>query len=416
MPEADLAWLLAAFGLVALMFPGLALYYGGLLGIKNVLNMIMMVMSTLATTSVLYVLYGYGMVSGNSVGGLGIIGNPFEASGMIDFQADDGSGGAQSIYWAAFFILFGAITIAIVASGAAGRMKFGSWIVFSAIWLTLVYFPMAHWVFTFTDEESGYVGGWLRNVVQLHDFAGGTAVHMTAGVGALALALVLGKRKSAETRPHSLPLVILGAGILWFGWFGFNGGSAAGANFLAQYVVMTTLLAGSAGIFGYLIIEKIRDGKPTTLGLATGAIAGLVGITPSADTVSPLGALFVGLAAGAVVCWAITWKKKWNVDDSLDAFAVHGVGGIVGTLCVVLIGSGAAPGGVTGILFGGDLSIIWRELVAIAATCIYAFVMTYAIAWVMDKTMKIRVDEETEYRGLDIALHAETAYDNAGRE
>ncbi len=413
MPQADLAWLLASFALVALMFPGLALYYGGLLGTNNVLNMLMMVLSTLAVTGVLYVLYGYGMVSGNSVGGLGLVGNPLEFIGLNGFEVDDGSGGPQSIYWAAFFILFGAITIAIVASGAAGRMKFGAWIIFSAVWLTLVYFPIAHWVFTFSDEETGYVGGWLRNVVQLHDFAGGTAVHMTAGVGALALALVLGKRKAPQAKPHNLPLVVLGAGILWFGWFGFNGGSAAGANFLSQYVVMTTLLAGCAGIVGYLVVENFRDGQPTTLGLATGAIAGLVGITPSADAVNPLGALVVGLAAGAVVCWAITWKKKLGVDDTLDAFAVHGVGGIVGTLCVVLIGAGSAPAGVTGVLFGGDWSIIWRELVAIAATCLYAFAATYAIAWTMNKTMNIRVDEDAERRGLDLALHSEAAYAGA---
>jgi Amt family ammonium transporter len=255
MPQADLAWLLAAFALVALMFPGLALYYGGLLGTNNVLNMFMMVLSTLAVTAVLYVLYGYGMVSGNSVAGLGLVGNPLEFFGMNGFEIDDGSGGPQSIYWAAFFVLFAAITIAIVASGAAGRMKFGAWIIFSALWLTAVYFPIAHWVFTYSDDETGYVGGWLRNVVHLHDYAGGTAVHMTAGVGALALALVLGKSKTPQAKPHNLPLVILGAGVLWFGWFGFNGGSAAGANFLAQYVVMTTLLAGCAGSVGYLVVE-----------------------------------------------------------------------------------------------------------------------------------------------------------------
>ncbi|MDQ0689471.1 ammonium transporter [Arthrobacter sp. W4I7] len=410
MPQADLAWLLAAFALVALMFPGLAFYYGGLLGTNNVLNMFMMVLSTLAVTAVLYVLYGYGMVSGNSIGGLGLIGNPLEFFGMSGFEVDDGTGGPQPIYWAAFFILFAAITIAIVASGAAGRMKFGAWIVFSAIWLTLVYFPIAHWVFTYTDEETGYVGGWLRNVVQLHDFAGGTAVHMTAGVAALALALVLGKHKAPQPKPHNLPFVILGAGILWFGWFGFNGGSAAGANFLSQYVIMTTFLSGCAGIVGYLLVERLRDGRPTTLGLVTGAIAGLVGITPSADAVSPLGALFVGIASGATVCWAITWKKKWGVDDTLDAFAVHGIGGIVGTLCVVLIGASSAPAGVTGVLFGGDWSILWRELTAIVATCAYTFVATYAIAWTMNKTMNIRVAEEAEHRGLDVTLHAESAY------
>ncbi|MFC5929711.1 ammonium transporter [Cryobacterium melibiosiphilum] len=410
MPAADLAWLLAAFALVSLMFPGLAMFYGGMLGTKNILNMLMMVMSSLAVTSVLYVLYGYSMVSGNSWGGLGIIGDPLEFFGLQTFVTDLETGGAEGLYWAAFFILFAAITIAIVASGAAGRMKFGAWILFSALWLTLVYFPLAHQVFTFSDPESGYVGGWLRNVIELHDFAGGTAVHMNAGVAALALAMVLGKRKSAAHRPHNLPMVVLGAGILWFGWYGFNGGSAAGANFLAQYVVLTSLLAGSAGIIGFCLIEKIRNGKATTLGMASGAIAGLVGITPSADAVDPIGALLVGIASGAVVCLALTWKTKLGIDDTLDAFAVHGVGGVVGVICVVLFADSAAPAGITGILFGGNLDIVWRELVAITVTCTYSFVMTYAIAWGLNKTIGLRVSEEDEYAGLDVTLHAETAY------
>ncbi|MGY2080103.1 ammonium transporter [Modestobacter sp. SYSU DS0657] len=411
MPAADLAWLLAAFALVVLMFPGLALFYGGMLGGKNVLNMFMMVMSTLAVTSVLYVLFGYGLVSGNSLGGWGLIGNPVDHLGLAGFHDDGGTGGAEGLYWAAFFILFAAITIGIVASGAAGRMKFGGWLVFSAVWLTLVYFPLAHWVFTFDDPESGYVGGWMRNVLQLHDFAGGTAVHMNAGVAALALAMVLGKRRAPTHRPHNLPLVVLGAGMLWFGWFGFNGGSAAGANFLAQYVVLTTLLAGSTGILGFLLVEKLRDGHATTLGMASGAIAGLVGITPSADTVNSVGALVVGFVSGAVVAWAVTWKTKLGVDESLDAFAVHGVGGIAGTLCVMLIGASNSPGGVTGILFGGSWDIVWRELTAIVATCTFSFVMTYAIAWVLQRTIGLRVDPATEDAGLDVALHAESAYD-----
>ncbi|TFB69581.1 ammonium transporter [Cryobacterium glaciale] len=411
MPAADLAWLLAAFALVSLMFPGLAMFYGGMLGSKNVLNMIMMVMSSLAVTSVLYVLYGYSMVSGNSLGGLGIIGDPLEFFGLQSFVADAASGGAEGLYWAAFFILFAAITIAIVASGAAGRMKFGAWILFSGLWLTLVYFPLAHQVFTFTDEESGYVGGWLRNVVELHDFAGGTAVHMNAGVAALALALVLGKSKGGH-RPHNLPLVVLGAGILWFGWYGFNGGSAAGANFLAQYVVLTSLLAGSAGMIGFALVEKIRTGRATTLGMASGAIAGLVGITPSADAVNPVGALLVGLFSGGVVCLALKWKTRLGIDDTLDAFAVHGVGGVVGVICVVLFAAGDAPAGITGILFGGSWDIVWRELVAITVTCVYSFTVTYAIAWTLNKTIGLRVSEEEEYVGLDVSYHAETAYDS----
>ncbi|OMQ15539.1 ammonia channel protein, partial [Modestobacter sp. VKM Ac-2676] len=411
MPAADLAWLLAAFALVVLMFPGLALFYGGMLGSKNALNMIMMVFSTLGVTAVLYVLFGYGLVSGNSLGGLGLIGNPMDHLGLAGFHDDGGTGGAEELYWAAFFILFAAITIAIVASGAAGRMKFSAWLVFSAIWLTLVYFPLAHWVFTFDDPDSGYVGGWMRNSLQLHDFAGGTAVHMNAGVAALALALVLGGRRSPTHRPHNMPLVVLGAGILWFGWFGFNGGSAGGANFLAQYVVLTTLLAGATGILGFCLVERFRDGHATTLGMATGAISGLVGITPSADAVNSIGALFVGFASGAVVAWAVTWKNKMRIDESLDAFAVHGVGGIVGVFCVILVGASNSPAGITGILLGGSWDIVWRELVAIIATCTFSFVMTYAIAWSLQRTMGLRVTPEAEDAGLDVSEHAESAYD-----
>ncbi|WP_036962332.1 ammonium transporter, partial [Pseudoclavibacter soli] len=410
MEAADLAWLLAAFGLVSLMFPGLAIYYAGMLGTKSALNAIVMVMSSLGVAAVLYVLFGQGMVSGNSLGGLGIIGDPFEQPLLSAAQTDEGTGGAELAYWAAFFILFAAITIAIVSSGAAGRMKLSAWLVFSAIWLTLVYFPVAHWVFAVSDEETGLVGGWLRNVVELHDFAGGTAVHMNAGVAALALAWVLGPRRDQSERPHNLPLVVLGASILWFGWFGFNGGSAGGANFLAQYVVLNTLLAGCTGMIGYLIVERLWRGHATALGLVTGVLAGLVGITPAADAVSPLGASLLGAAAGGVVCWALSWKNKLHIDDTLDAFAVHGVGGVVGTGFVVLFGSALAPAGVTGVFLGGDPSIIWREALAVAVTCVYSFVMTALIAWVLKKTMGIRVTEAEEDAGLDESLQAETAY------
>lgn len=408
MPPADLAWMFAAFALVLLMFPGIALFYGGMLNGRNVLNMFMMVMGSMAVTTVVYVLFVHGIVTGNSVGGAGIIGNPLEFLGFESFTADDGSDGA---YWGAFFILFAAISVAIVASGAAGRMKFGSWLVFSGLWIALVYGPLGHWVFTFTDEESGYVGGWMRNVLGLHDYAGGTAVHMNAGASALALALVLGRRRNTTNRPHNLPLVLLGAGLLFVGWIGFNGGTAAGANFLAGYVILTTLLAAMSGILGFLLVERYRDGQPTTLGMATGLIAGLVGITPAADAVTPIGALLVGFVSAAAVAWAITWKKKHKIDDSLDAFAVHGIGGIAGALFVVLFGAAAAPAGIAGIFFGGDVSLLWRETVAIVATLVYSFAVTYAIAWTMNKVSPIRVPDEVEHGGLDQGLHAESAYE-----
>ncbi|GAB06316.1 ammonium transporter [Gordonia amarae] len=405
----DLAWMLAAFALVLLMFPGLAFYYGGMVGARNVLNVMTMVLSTLGITSVLYVLYGYGLVSGDSIGG-GFIGNPIDYLGLQGFQADDGSGTTQPIYFAGWFILFAAITIAIVASGAASRMKFTAWLVFAPIWLTLVYFPMAHWVFS-ADGEDGFQGGFLLNDIKIHDYAGGTAVHMNSGVAALALALVIGSRKRKVERPNNVPMALLGGGILWFGWLGFNGSCALGANFLAQFVIVNSLLAGSAGMIGFCVIERIREGHVTSLGLMTGAISGLVGITPSANAMSPIGALGVGIFAGAVVAFLLSLKGKVKVDDALDAFAVHGVGGIVGTLCVVLFASESAPAGVRGILLGGDWDILWRELAGIAITCAFSFIMTYLIAKAIDKTMGLRVDDETEMEGLDPIIHAESAYE-----
>lgn len=399
--HADLAWLIAAFALVLLMFPGLALYYGGMMGVKNTLNMMAMVLSTLAIAAVLYVIVGYGLISGPTVGGL--IGNPADFIGLGGFVTDDGSAGYQGAWFNAFFILFAAITVAIVASGGAGRMKFGGWLAFAALWLMLDYFVVGHWVFN--------ADGWLFGKVGIHDFAGGTAVHMNSGVAALALALVLGPRKGRPERPHNVPLVMLGAGILFFGWMGFNGGCAFGATFLTQVVINNTLLAGCAGMLGFGLVERAREKRFTLLGMVTGVIAGLVGITPSANTMTPLGALGVGLVAGAVVALALGLKKVIKVDDTLDAFAVHGLGGIAGTLCIVLFAAESAPAGIQGVLFGGSWDIAWRELVGIVATCSYSFVITFAIAWVLDKTMGLRVDEATELGGLDLALHAESAYD-----
>ena len=272
-----------------------------------------------------------------------------------------------------------------------------------------MYFPVAHWVFA--ADGDGISGGFLLNDIGVHDYAGGTAVHMNSGVAALALALVLGARRKRMERPHNVPMALLGGGILWFGWFGFNGSCALGASFLTQVVILNTLLAGSAGILGFAVIEKWREGHVTSLGAITGAVAGLVGITPAANTMTPLGALAVGLLAAGVVAFLLSFKSRMKVDDTLDAFAVHGVGGIVGTLCIVLFASESAPAGVTGILFGGDISILWKELAGIVITCTYSFVMTWLIAKGLDKVMTLRVDEETEVTGLDSTIHAETAYE-----
>lgn len=398
MDPSDLAWILAAFALVSLMFPGLALLYGGMLGGHQVLNTLMMVMGALAVTCLVYVTYGHGLVMGNSLGGLGIIGNPLDYLGFHNVMADDGAGG---LMWAGFYVLFAAISLALVASGAAGRMKFGAWLVFGAIWLTVVYAPLAHWVFG---------GGWMITALGFHDFAGGTAIHMNAGASGLALALVLGRRHSMAVRPHSLPMTLLGAGMIMVGWFGFNGGTAGGANFLASYVVVTTLMAAGGGMLGFILIERIRGGHPTLLGLATGIIAGLVAITPAADAVSPLGALITGFLGSAVAAWVISWKRTHRIDDTLDVFAVHGMAGVAGALFVMLLGSPDAPAGLAGVLRGGEVSLLWREPLAIIITLAYAFGMTWLIATVMNRITPIRITSEDEYAGIDTAIHAESAY------
>lgn len=411
MEPADIAWILSAFALVLLMFPGLAMLYGGMLNSRNVLNMVLMVLSSLAVTAVVYIVVGHGMVLGDSVGGAGIIGNPFEFSFFSSMMEDDGSGGPL---WAAFYILFAGISIALVASGAAGRMKFGSWLVFVAIWVLLVYAPLGHWVFAFDNEEAGTIGGWMRNQLGLHDFAGGTAVHLNAGAAGLALALVLGRRSTLPGRPHNLPLMLVGVALICTGWMGFNGGTAGGANFLAQYVTLTSLLALAGGMLGFIFIEHFRDGHATMLGLGTGAIAGLVGITPAADAVGPVGALILGFVSSAAAAWAITWKRKHRIDDALDVFAIHGIAGITGALFAVFFANALAPAGITGIIFGGDINMLWREGVALLVTMVYSFGMTYAIAWTMNKIVPIRVSVEEEELGLDRSVHAETAYESRG--
>lgn len=408
MEAADTAWILAAFALVTLMFPGLALLYGGMLNSRNVLNMFMMILGALGVTTVVYIVIGHGLVTGSSVGGWGLIGNPFEFATYTQFTEDDGAGGTL---WGAFYILFAAISVALVASGGAGRMKFGAWLIFCVFWVLLVYAPLGHWVFAVSDPDTGYVGGWMRNVLGLHDFAGGTAVHMNAGAAGLALALALGARKSSTDRPHNLPLVLIGTGLIVAGWMGFNGGTAGGANFLAEYVILTSIIAAASGMLGFLLVERLRDGHATMLGMATGMVAGLVGITPSADAVTPIGAVFVGLLSSAATAWAITWKRRHRIDDSLDVFAVHGIAGIVGALFVVFFGAASAPAGIAGVVFGGDPSLIWRELVAISVTLVYAFGVTWLIATVMKKIAPIRVDDESEARGLDQSVHAESAYE-----
>ncbi|MFF2083330.1 ammonium transporter [Nocardia sp. NPDC058176] len=408
---ADTAWVLAAFALVALMVPGLALFYGGMVSVRNTLNMAMMIFGALAVVGVLWVIVGYSAAFGDSVGGLGLLGNPFEYFGSSKLLTAPTDALPPAVF-SAFQLLFAAITVALIAGAIADRMKFGAWMAFAGIWALLVYFPVAHWVFAFDSEDGTVTGGWIANTLGAVDFAGGTAVHINAGVAALALALVLGKRSSFPNppRPHNLPLTMLGAGILFFGWFGFNGGSALAADNTAAVVILNTVAAACAGISAWLLVEKWREGRATSLGASSGLIAALVGITPACGAVSPLGALIVGAACGALCCLAVSVKYRVGLDDSLDVVGIHLVGGVIGTLLIGLIADPAAPNGATGLFYGGGLDTLWRQAVAVLAVVAYTFAVTWLIAKAIHLVRGLRVAPDSEAEGLDSTVHGETAY------
>src|SRR5919202_4641372 len=404
------AWVLTSAALVLLMTPGLALFYGGMVRAKSVLNMMMMGFGALALISVLWVLYGYSEAFGNDVGG-GLVGNPFEFFGLshlIGTQGlDKGFAATHLVFtvpalaFVAFQAVFAIITVALISGAIADRARFGTWLVFAGIWATIVYFPVAHWVFAFKDFAAGpgTAGGWIANNLKAIDFAGGTAVHINAGAAGLALALVLGKRRGFgrdPMRPHNLPLVMTGAGLLWFGWFGFNAGSALSANGQAAEVWVTTMVATGAAALGWLLTEKIRDGHPTSLGAASGVVAGLVAITPSCSAVTPLGAIAIGLVAGVVCALAVGLKYRFGYDDSLDVVGVHLVGGLWGTLSVGLLASSATTAGVDGLFYGGGLDQLWRQAVGALAVLVYSFVVAFVLGTVIQKTWGFRASQETE--------------------
>jgi len=420
----DTAWVLASAALVLLMTPGLALFYGGMVRAKSVLNMMMMSFGALALISVLWVLYGYSMAFGNDVGA-GLVGSPFEffgLSGLLGTEGIDNGFAATnlvftipSMAFVAFQAVFAIITVALISGAIADRARFGPWLIFAGIWATLVYFPVAHWVFAFNGAESE-TGGWIANKLLAIDFAGGTAVHINAGAAGLVLALVLGKRRGFgrdPMRPHNLPLVMIGAGLLWFGWFGFNAGSALSANGQAAEVWVTTLVATAAACLGWLATEKIRDGHPTSLGAASGVVAGLVAITPACSSVTPLGAIFVGAIAGVLCALAVGLKYRLGYDDSLDVVGVHLVGGLWGTLAVGLFASAATTAGVDGLFYGGGVDQLWRQAVGAFAVLLYSLVVTLLIGVAIQKTIGFRCTEQDEITGIDSIEHAETAYDFA---
>ncbi|MEC4018054.1 ammonium transporter [Streptomyces sp. H27-D2] len=398
MNGADTAFVLISAALVMLMTPALAFFYGGMVRVKSALNMLMMSFISLGIVSVLWVLYGYSLAFGDDIGG-GLLGN-LDHIGLKGITAETLTGGKEGIPVFAFVLfqlMFAVLTPALMSGALADRVKFSAWALFSALWVTVVYFPVAHWVWS--------PDGWLFKL-EVIDFAGGTAVHINAGIGALAAVLVVGKRigfKKDPMRPHSLPLVMLGAGLLWFGWFGFNAGSALAANGTAANMALNTQVATGAAMLGWLVYERIRHGAFTTLGAASGAVAGLVAITPSGAHVNAMGAILIGLIAGAVCSWAVSLKYKLGYDDSLDVVGVHLVGGIVGTLLV----------GVLAINGVGGLEQLGRQAIGAFSVLAYSFVVSWLLAKGVDLAMGFRADEEDEQSGLDQAFHAETAYDSS---
>ncbi|MEU1955507.1 ammonium transporter [Nocardia rhamnosiphila] len=405
--------MLTSAALVLLMTPGLAFFYGGMVRGKNVLNMIMMSISAMGVVTVLWVLYGFSVAFGTDKGGL--LGDPGQFFGLKTLIAGFGDesagvpliGTIPATVFVAFQAMFAIITVALISGAVADRLKFSAWLVFAAIWATVVYFPVAHWV---------WGGGWIMEKVEAIDFAGGTAVHINSGAAALALAIVVGKRAGwpkTPFRPHNLPFVMLGAALLWFGWFGFNAGSAAAADGVAGATFVTTLVATAAAMIGWLVVEKIRDGKPTSLGAASGIVAGLVAITPSCSSVNVLGALAIGVIAGVVCALAVSLKFKFGYDDSLDVVGIHMVGGILGTVLIGLFAAPEAPAGAEGLFYGGDLELLGRQALGAVAVLVYSFVIALVIAYAIKFTIGLRADAEAESNGMDDSEHAETAYDFA---
>jgi len=423
----DTAWMLASAALVLLMTPGLAFFYGGMVRARGVLNMIMMSVSAMGVVTVLWVLYGYSIAFGNDK--FNLFGDPSQYFGLkgliggtyLQATADAPAvsiplaGTVPQTVFVAFQLMFAIITVALISGAVADRLKFGGWLAFAALWATFVYFPVAHWVFAF-DGITAEKGGWIANQLKAIDFAGGTAVHINAGVAGLVLAIILGKRlgwPGTPMRPHSLPFVMLGAGLLWFGWYGFNAGSALGANGIAGATFLTTTVATAAAMLGWLITERIRDGHGTSLGAASGVVAGLVAITPACSSVNVVGALIIGVGAGIVCALAVGLKYKFGFDDSLDVVGVHLFGGLFGTLMVGLVATKEAPAAVDGLLYGGGWTQLTKQAVGAFAVLGYSAVVTAILALLVKYTIGLRLDREAEAAGIDEAEHAETAYDFA---
>jgi len=415
----DTAWVLAATALVLIMTPGLAFFYGGMTRAKTTLNMMMMSFVTIGIVSVLWVIYGWAEAFGNGTSGfVGIIGLSHLGEAVGTLATNGGVLTIPVLVFSAFQLMFAVITPALISGAIADRTKFLTWGIFVALWVTLVYFPVAHWVFDFGGAKPNGVGeGWLAKL-GVEDFAGGTAVHINAGAAGLALCLVLGKRigwKKDPMRPHNLPLVLIGAGLLWFGWFGFNAGSALAANGQAALAFMNTQVATAAAVLGWLAVEKIRDKHATSLGAASGAVAGLVAITPACAFIAPWAAVVLGILAGAICAMAVGIKYKIGFDDSLDVVGVHMVGGIVGCLFIGFFGTTFTAWGLTwgvkGVFYGGGWTLLGHQAIGAFSVLGYSFVVTLILGFLLDKTLGFRVSKDTEVEGIDLHEHGETAYE-----
>jgi len=407
------AWMLTSASLVLLMTPGLAFFYGGMVRGKSVLNMMMLSFGAMAVVGVIYVLWGWSMSYGASVGGW--FGNPFDQFGLggsfdpVTYLDDAETLSMPTIVDVGFQTTFAIITVALISGALAERIKFSAWLVFAGLWVTFSYFPLAHMVW-----GGGILSGDgpFGSIASPIDFAGGTVVHINAGVAALVLALVVGKRKGfgkEPIRPHNLPFVMLGAALLWFGWFGFNAGSAYGANDGAGLAWVNTTTATAAAIGGWLLVERLRDGKATSLGAASGIVAGLVAITPAAGDVSPVGAIFVGAIAGALAALAVGLKYRFGYDDSLDVVGVHLVAGLWGTLALGFVATGER-----GLFYGGGLDQLAVQAIIAAIAVVISAVVTLVLGLGIKRTLGWRVSEEAEERSIDLAEHGEAAYESIG--
>ena len=416
MDQGNIAFVLISSALVLLMTPGLAFFYGGMVKAKSVVSMMMLSFGSLGIIGVLWVLYGYAIAfsnagTGSFLGLDGIFGIDLSSLGLTRqvHSVGEATAGHPELAFVAFQATFAIITVALISGAIADRAKYGAWMIFAGVWATLIYFPVANWVFNFTLDGNGKVvdGGWIVYNLGVIDFAGGTAVHINAGAAGLALAIVLGKRfgfSKGIQQPHNVPLVLLGAALLWFGWFGFNAGSELAADGVATIAFINTVAAPAAAMIGWLIVEYLKHGKATSIGAASGAVAGLVAITPACAVLDPVWGMLLGVLAGAVCALAVDLKFALGFDDSLDVVGIHLIGGIIGTLWIGIFGNGV------GAAFGFGWHQFLMQALGAAVVLGYSFVGALIIGWIIEKTIGFRVKAEDEIAGIDTVVHGEEAY------